>query len=51
MASHPGAIATKSIEQPARVENLEHTSPYVRRLTGDWGVLLRRTMNAPSGLY
>jgi len=42
MASCPSAIATKSVQQPARVENLKHTSPYVRRLTGDWGVQLRR---------
>jgi len=42
MASRPSAIATKSVEQPAIVRNLKHTSPYVRRLTGDWGVQLRR---------
>jgi len=42
MASRPSAIATKSVQQPTRVENLKHTSPYVRRLTGDWGVQLRR---------
>lgn len=42
MASHPSAIATKSVEQPARTKNLKHTSPYVRRLTGDWGVWLQR---------